>query len=207
MLQSVPPQRLLLYFIVAGLVPLAIAWFFLSNGLNSTHELSHQIKYIQEQAFSREQKQANNVAIRNHFRNADHFYIDKHLEILTLLEPEIDSLNSMIDNPNFPVDEHVRKRLEFLNGNGNTIRFVEGSVQSTPLFQEVTETLAHPVEVNISDLQQILCRIEGVPIGTCTPPAERPQLLILDFKINKKNVSEKNQVFLLNLKLLKREFK
>lgn len=206
MFSSIPPKRLLMYLMVAGLIPIAIAWFFYSSRLDSVNELSRQISYLQDMAFVLENKQSSNLAVRSHFNDADHFYIDKNLETLDFLEPEVESLNGMLNNPNFPDDDNIKKRLETLTGNGNAMIFTEGVVQSTPTFQEVTETLVHPVEVNVSDLQNILCRVEGIPLNNCTPPPNRPQLIVLDFKIDKKNVSEKNEVFLLNLKLLKREF-
>jgi hypothetical protein len=206
MFNNIPQGRLLIYIILAGLLPIAIAWLIRSSELQSINSLEAFGSQIEQRAYSREKKQAINMSIQNHFRDADHFYIDKHLETLSFLEPEIESLKKMSDNPNFPPDENVKKRLELLTGNGNALVFTEGVVQATPFFQEVTETVVHPVEVNVNDLRQILCRIEGVSIGGCVPPLNRPQLIILDFKIEKKNLSEKNQVFQLNLKLLKREF-
>lgn len=206
MFNNIPQQRLVLYLVIAGLVPIILVWFSFSSSLSTVSSIESQMYRLQDMAFNREKKQAINMAVRNHYREADHFYIDKNLESLTLLQSEVESLKSILDDPKFPEDENVKKRLELLAGPGNTLVFTEGVVQATPIFQEVTETLAHPVEVNIADLQQILCRIEGIAIGECKPPQHRPQLLILDFKMEKKNVSEKNQVFSLNLKLLKREF-
>lgn len=206
MFSSIPPKRLLIYLMLAGLIPIIIAWFSFSSELDQVGELEQHIFNLQDMAFIREKKQASNMAVRSHFSDADHFYIDKNLETLSLLEPEIESLKGMLNNPNFPDDDNIKKRLDTLTGNANTMIFTEGVVQSTPIFQEVTETLVHPVEVNVNDIQQILCRVEGIALDGCTPPPNRPQLIILDFKIDKKNVSEKNEVFLLNLKLLKREF-
>lgn len=206
MFNSIPPKRLLIYLMIAGLIPIAIAWFTLSSNLADLDDLQNKLWGLQEQAFSREKKQASNIAVRLHYRDADHFYIDKNLETISLLEPEIESLKAMLNNPNFPDDESVKKRLDFLSGAENTLVFTEGVVQSTPTMQEVTETLVHPVEVNIDDIKRILCAVEGISMNGCKASTERPQLLILDFKIEKKNVSEKNQVYLLNLKLLKREF-
>ncbi len=206
MFQNIPQNRLILYVMLLGLLPILVSWLFLSSRMQTISDLEYREWHLQEQAFSRERKQSTNITVRNHFRDADHFYIDKNLETLTLLEPEIDSLKKMLADPNFPEDENIKKRLELLAGTGNAMVFTEGVVQSTPIFQEVTETLVHPVEININNLQQILCRVEGIAIGDCVPPANRPQLTILEFKIDKKNVSEKNQVFLLNLKLLKREY-
>lgn len=206
MFSTIPQKRLLIYLLLIGLVPIFFAWLTFSSQLATTNELENLIHHVQSLAFNREKKQSVNISVRHKFRDADHFYIDKNLETLILLEPEIESLKTMVSNPNFNDDENVKKRLDFLTGPLNRISFTEGVVQSSPIFQEVTETLVHPVEVNVSDLRQILCLVEGVIIGDCTPPPNRPQLIILDFKLDKKNVSEKNEVFLLNLKLLKREF-
>lgn len=206
MFSSIPPKRLLIYLMLTGLVPIALAWFTFSSQLDDVDELKSKLWRMQDQAYTREKKQSANIAVRCHYHDADHFYIDKNLETLSFLEPEIESLKGMLSNPNFPDDENIRKRVDTLTGSENSMVFTEGVVQSTPIMQEVTETLVHPVEVDVDDIKQILCRVEGVPIGDCQPPPNRPQLIILDFKIEKKNVSEKNQVFLLNLKLLKREF-
>lgn len=206
MFSSIPQKRLLLYLLLAGLVPIIFAWLTFSSQLDSVSQLENNILQVQSQAYNRENKQSINMAVRQHYRDADHFYIDKNLESLTLLEPEIESLRNMTLNPNFNDDENVKKRLEALSGAANRLSFTEGVVQSSPVFQEVTETLVHPVEVNVNDLRHVLCLIEGISIGNCTPPPNRPQLIVLDFKIDKKNVSEKNEVYLLNLKLLKREF-
>ncbi|MBA3816274.1 MAG: hypothetical protein H0X29_07095 [Parachlamydiaceae bacterium] len=206
MFSSIPQKRLLLYLLLAGLVPIFFGWLTFSSQLDSVSNLENNILQVQSQAFSRENKQSINMAVKQHYSDADHFYIDKNLESITLLEPEIDSLKNLTSNPNFNDDENVKKRFESLFGPANRLSFTEGVVQSSPAFQEVTETLVHPVEINVNDLRHILCLIEGIPIGNCTPAPNRPQLIVLDFKIDKKSVSEKNEVYLLNLKLLKREF-
>ena len=186
MLSTIPQKRLIIYLLIGGLIPILLAWFSFSSQIDAANMLETQIWRIQEMAFSREKKQAVNMAVRNHFRDVDHYYIDKNLETLTLLEPEIESLKNMLNNPNFPEDENIKKRVENLTGPANSLVFTEGVVQSTPIFQEVTETLVHPVEVDVNDIQHILCRIEGISLGGCTPPPNRPQLMILDFKIDKK---------------------
>lgn len=206
MFSSIPQKRLLLYLLLAGLVPIVFGWLTFSSQLDSVSKLENNILQVQSQAYNQENKQSINMAIKQHYADADHFYIDKNLESITLLEPEIESLRNVTTNPNFNDDENIKKRLEALSGPANRLSFAEGVVQSSPVFQEVTETLIHPVEVNINDLRHILCLVEGMAIGNCVPPPNRPQLIVLDFKIDKKSVSEKNEVYLLNLKLLKREF-
>lgn len=206
MFPSISQSRMLLYFFLISLLPIFIACIILWSQLSEMDELAYSLEGMQQTATMKERKQAQNMAVRNHFHDADHFYIDKNLETLTFLEPEIEGLQKLLTNKNLADDDAIKKRLELLTGPGNSMIFSEGVVQSSPLFQETTETLVHPVEINNSDLQKILAKIEGINIGSYTPGPNRPQLIILDFKLDKKNTSEKNEVFVLNLKLLKREF-
>lgn len=206
MLNHIPHQRLLLYALLGGLIPLALVIFTFFNELQTLDHLEQRIETVQHKALQKEKKQAVNLAIRNHFKDADHFYIDKHLETLTFLEPEIESLQKLVSSNHYIENEAIRKRLEWLTSSTNTLAFSEGVVQSYPTFQETTETLVHPVETDLSDVRKILSRIEGIQIGPYLPIPNRPQLIILEFKLDKKEITEKNEVFTLNLKLLKREF-
>lgn len=206
MLKNIPPMRALIYAFLLGLLPIVLVLITFLSKQSEISEIRSTLQYMQETALLREKKQAVNMAVRNHYRDADHFYIDKYLETLTFLEPEVESLQKIMTDKNFPDDDLVKKRLETLTGPGNSMAFSEGVVHSSPIFQETTETLVHPVEINSSDLQKVLAKIEGVEIGTHVSGPNRPQLVILDFKLDRKNLSEKNEVFVLNLKLLKREF-
>lgn len=206
MFKNIPKTRALFYLLSAGLLPLLLVGIVFYSHQKNINELHGAVQEMQQIALVQERKQASNIAVRNHYRDADHFYIDKNLETLTFLEPEIEGLQKLLSNKNLADDETIKKRLEYLTGNGNSLAFSEGVVQSHPIFQETTETLVHPVEINGNDLQKILAKIEGIEIGSYTPGPNRPQLLILDFKMDRKSLSEKNEVFVLNLKLLKREF-
>lgn len=205
-LKNIPIDRAILYFICLGLLPLFFVAFMFISQINELEEFQEAVETIQQQAMIKERKQALNMGVRNHFREADHFYIDKYLETLVFLEPEIEQLQKIVQDQNFTDDERIKKRLELLTTQGNALVFSEGVVQSFPLFQETTETLVHPVEVNIDDIKKILARIEGVKLGQHTAGLNRPQLVITDFKLDKKKLTDENEVYLLNLKLIKREF-
>lgn len=206
MLDQIPLNRLILYLLLLGLLPLLVVGFLFHSESQGVDELDYNIQTIREDAFVKEKKQALNMAIRENFSHADHFYIDKYVETLTFLEPEIEGLQKIVNDKNFADDERLKKRLDFLTSPNNILAFSEGAVQAYPLFQETTETLLHPVEINATDLQQILARIEGQQIGPFEPGPSRPQLIVTDFKLDKKKINDKNEVYLLNLKLLKREF-
>lgn len=205
-LKDIPMQRLLLYLVILGALPFFIALFFFWSELDRVDELEYAVQHAQELALKVERKQAANMATADAYRNADHFYIDKNLETLHFLKPEVEALKKVIENPNFIEDELTRKRLEFLTGKQNQLVFTESNVQTHPFFQEVTETMLHPIEVSQTDLEQILTLIEGRDIGAFKAPADRPQLIILNFKIDKKSIREKSEVYELSMKVLKREF-
>lgn len=205
-LRKIPLSRLVLYLCFLGTLPFLFVLGLFFSEKNQIEEMRGAIQQIEQDAFVKEKKQAVNVTLRQHFREADHFYIDKNLESLIFLEPEIEMLQKILSDKNFADDERLKARLEYLTGETNNLVFSEGVVQNYPLFQETMETLVHPVEINTTDLQKILARIEGVEMGEHKPGPHRPQLLITEFRIDKKKVYDKNEVFLLNLKLLKREF-
>lgn len=203
---SIPQARMTLYLIAGGLVPIFLVIFYLSEQLTQIDQLSKTLDRVADQAAIHETKQASNTAIKEHYMGADRFYIDKYLETLKLLKPETNSLEQLVNNRYFAGDETVRKRLNFLKGQDNAFLFSEGNVQSYPFFQETIATLIKPVEVNLEDLKNILALIEGQPIDQYTPGPKKPQMIILDFKLDKKEASENNEVFLLNIKILKREY-
>ncbi|MBS4167788.1 hypothetical protein [Parachlamydia sp. AcF125] len=205
MLSQIPQNRLLLYLMLLGALPLlfSIAYFF-SNQSEITY-LKKFIEDTQSQAFLQARRQANNKAVSHHFKDADRFYIDKQLEQLTFLKPEIQSLKEVMENKNYAGDDTVRKRFDFLTGSANKLLFSEGVVDTLPGFQETVVTQVHPVEVDASDIATILSLIEGQKIGKHEPAPNRPQLILIDFNLEKKALANKNEIFTINMKLLKRE--
>ena len=205
-LSNIPPNRAVIYLMSLGCLPLIFVFLLFISQKNEIAELRSGLVSIQDQAFIKEKKQAQNLAVRRHYQEADRFYIDKYLETIVFLEPEIEMLQKVASDKNFADDERVKKRIEFLTSGANHLVFSEGVVQAYPHFQETVETQVHPVEINETDLQKILSLIEGCLIKPFTPAPHLPQLLITDFKLDKKKVNDKSEVFVLNLKLLKREF-
>ena len=206
MFDSIPQSRLLLYLLLAGAVVPLILLFYSHSRIAEIDSLAMYLEQVQAQAQLKESRQFVNQAVIEHFKDADKFYIDKHLENLTFLENEIEATQKIVQDENFPVEPATKKRLEVLTSPANRLAFSEGVVQRYPQYQEVTETLVRPVEVNAEDIKKILSRIEGTRIGPFAPGLNRPQLIILEFRLDKKILSDKNEDYLLNLKLLKREY-
>lgn len=205
-LNTIPKTRLLLYAIIVGLLPLVLVMVLFFSSLDRVDRLSLNLQSLEEHALRVQRKQSTNMTTRNYYRDANRFYIDTTLETLQFLQPEIDSLTKIVQDPNFIEEETTRRRLNFLTSKQNRLAFAESNVQTTPYFQEVTETLLFPVEMNLSDLLNVLSLIEGREIDSFKPAPGRPQLIILDFKLEKKAIRDNNEVLVVNLKLLKRDY-
>jgi len=205
-MNNIPQSRLILYFLIAALLPVFFVIVNFTTKMNAIEELKKNLDTIHLQALIREKKQSLNMIVRKHYRNADHFYIDKHLENLSFLKPEAEALQTIVNNKYFAGDETVKKRLEHLKDQENKFLFSEGNVQAYPFFQETTASLVHPVEMNLNDLKKVLALIEGQPIGDNKSGPNKPQLIITDFKLDKKEITDKNDILLINMKLLKREY-
>lgn len=205
-MNKIPQNRALIYILTLALLPVLLSAAYVMTRLKTLDSLNQEFDSLKETLLFKDQRQASNKKVRAYFKEADHFYVDKELETLSFLEPEIEVLQKMVNQKNFPDDEGIKKRLDFLKGAANDLVFNEGVVQNYGPFQEVLETQSHPIEVNLSDLKRVLNRIEGVEIADNDIPRNRPQLLILDFKLDKKTSPDKNETYQLSMKLLKREF-
>lgn len=167
--------------------------------------LQQELDTTKEALLSYEIKQGTNLATIEHYKDADRFYIDKILETIPLLQPEVEALKKLISQSTFIDSNEVTARLNFLETK-NKLIFSEGVVQSNPYFKETLESLVNPVEVNEQDIQNILSKVEGIPIGPYRPGPDSPQLIITDFKIDKKRTNEENEVYQLQLKFIQREY-
>lgn len=204
MFKNVPASRLLLYILCIGLLPVIFACIMVKNNYSTITSAQGRLESIRYVALAHEKKQSGNLAVITHYKENDHFYIDKNLESLSLLQEEIQALLQVTRTNNYAGDESIEKRLEQLQ-NDNQILFSEGPVQSNTLYQETIETLSKPVELDAFDLQRLLARIETIP-SQDRIEEKRPQLIVLDFKLDRKEATPNHETFLLNLKLLKREF-
>jgi hypothetical protein len=205
LLSKIPPTRLFLYLLLAGLLPFLVALFYHHTRSNRLEALYERVEDLKQRAMLKEKTQEINKSVIETYSNADRFYIDKNIESIPLLQTEIEVLEKIAKQSNFVENEEVTNRLEQLKTE-NQLRFSEGVVQTYPLFSETVETLVKPVEVDSKDLQNILAKIEGVEIGPYTQGDNPPQLIISELRLEKKDTNAENEVFQLQLKLIKREF-
>lgn len=134
---------------------------------------------------------------------SDPHYLDKHIESLHFLLPEIKKLEAIVSEN--PENESLFKRLQHLKSKQNQLLFAETSTRSAELFREVEEVQQYSVEMNEEDLKRLLCLIEGGAIWPYGPKEGKPLFIITDFKLTKKDLIDKEKVFSVSMKLLKKE--
>ncbi len=203
-MKGIPVERLLLYFLIALLLPTVGVAVHYWSCLKKLMAVELEIGEICQRASLKQQKQWRNTRTRTYFEGADHFYIDKHLETLALLEIEREALVDLTrQEPTLPSGE-ISERLAFLEGKENQLAFKEGIVQRFAGVFETEEALKSPVEIDASDLVTILSRVEGIEMEGIVLPPDRPHLFVTDFRLER--LDGEMQRFKLDMKLIKREF-
>lgn len=136
------------------------------------------------------------------FMAYDKFFIDNNLENLKFLQSEKNTLDKLSRHPAFCNNSHIKKRIDFINSGQNMLKFAEETVIQTALVKETDESQINTIEIDENDLQKILLIIELSQFESALSHLRAPQLIIKKFVLNK----EKENVFHLNLKIIKREY-
>lgn len=196
------PSLLFLFLPLALLPSLCfIIHFFLR--LDTCGDLENRIYALQQKSELSQLKKQEGEFFLKKLKIADHYYLDKHLENLTFLEADIRRIQAYIQSN--PEDERAKKRMQFLKEGANQLRFSEQNIKNLQGVLEVEEIQQYPVEMNEEDLKKVLSRIEEVAITNYSPGEKAPQMIIKNFELTRKKIQEQEEVYLINLQLIKRE--
>lgn len=204
-MKTIPPNRLIIYLLILGLLPLMTVIFYHFSEKAELNRLEKRMKKLYISLSQEKEKSSLNGKIYHYFRDTDPYYIDTNLETLVFLKNEIQNLKQITKDPSFPEMPAIKQRLNFLMKD-NQLSFSEGMIQKYPYFKETQEIMKHPVELDLNDLHELLSKIENLTIDQYQPKIKPPQLLITDFNIERKICPNKNEVFILTMKILKREY-
>lgn len=166
-------------------------------------QLEEEFQRVQKKSSHLRLVQQNEKSLHAALKDPDPHYLDKYVETLTFLLPEIKKLEAL-QTENLG-DEQLLQRLHFLKEGQNRLVFTEEKIRSNNIFQEVEEKQQSAIELNEEDLKKMLCLIEGVTIWPYGPKEGRPQLIIKDFKLTKKEISSQEKVYVATMQLIKRE--
>lgn len=139
-------------------------------------------------------------------RNFDPYFIANNLESIQLCEDEKLNIKKALTTPGFIKNKDLLKRLKFLESSKNKISFIEDNIIKTSLIKESYQNLLDPVEIEEKDLIKLLSIFDDRVIDQNNPITNQPQLIIKNFRLTKKVTPLNNQIFLLNINLIKREF-
>jgi len=176
------------------------SFFFQLQDLNEIEQEMERIHVRESLAQEVKRKES---ALMTSLKHPDPNYLEKNIETLSFLLSEVKKIEAL-QSENFE-DERTAKRMQFLKEGGNRLVFSEEQVRTNDTFREIEEKQQHPVEMNEEDLKKLLCLIEGITIWPYGPKEGRPQLIIKDFKLTKKEISPQEKVFVVSVQLIKRE--
>jgi hypothetical protein len=188
--------------LAAAPLPFLLFFFKFFLGVQKLNRIEEEIESVQVRISQAQEIQRKDSSVLASLKNPDPHYLDKNVEALTFLLPEMKKLEAIqLENPE---DEQIGKRLQFLK-EGNRLAFSEEQIRSNEMFREIEEKQQHPVEMNEEDLKKLLCLIEGITIWPYGPKEGRPQLIIKDFKLSKKELSSQEKMFVVSMQMIKRE--
>lgn len=139
------------------------------------------------------------------FSEADPYYIDHEIESLKFLQREVEALSLVNSHPAFATYTLMKTRLSDLTSGKNSLIFNEHNRKAKHYIEEVELQQSRPIEVDKEDLQMVLSRIEGVSIGRNEILKQRPQLIIRNFHLRKKDLAER-ETYLIEMQLIKRAY-
>lgn len=196
---KIPFSRLALYLLIVALLPLVGIGYFYVGQMREWEAVEAKMLSLAQLSQNKARRQYLNMAVRKNFAEVDSLYLENQLEPLSFLKSEREALEKFIQNPAFTGNEAAERRLAFLKSGANKLEWTSSPAQSAEGVQEIAVSLSHPIQVDAQDLKEILTRLEG-------NRKAKPQLIITDFYLLKKPLKGGQEIFELNLKLLKREF-
>jgi hypothetical protein len=185
-------------FFVAPFICVFLFLFYRFTSLQGLEEIFRHAELSSQSAL---EKRACKEQFLDHYAQSDPSFLSHHLESLPLLSDMRKMLLKQLEHPACAERGIVRKRLKECEKASNRIVFVEERSRSSKRTKETDQHLLHPVEIGLKDLEQILTIVEEIPIGSFLPIPNVPQLVITECSLSRKNNS-----YLLDLALLKREF-
>lgn len=191
------------FFSLLILAPLPMLYFLYCFycHMQDLSDLQQRLDIIQIKALNLRLQKEKESSFYNQINQADHYYIDKYLETLSFLEPEIKTFKSQLAEN---ADSSFFNKIKYLE-ESNRLLFSEDAIRQNDQIQEVEERQQVPVEMNEQDLKKLLTLVEGVHISPFTPKSNRPQLIIKNFELAKKTITPQDPVFVVNMQLIKRE--
>jgi hypothetical protein len=192
------------YSLLAGPFLLVFSYLLMEN--EALSHLEDQFKSSSKKAKIAIERKAKKEKFLKRYSASDPYFLDTHIESLSFLQKEKDQINALVQHPALKFRQQLLDRLSFLSGPDNKLSFTEENIHISSQIKETDEKQRRSVQVDGSDLQKLLSLIEDLPIGSHLPQSKSPQLIIKDFKLQRKQNPLYSEVFEIEMELLKREW-
>lgn len=192
------------FFFALIAAPLLLAIFFLSQKMSELQDFQDRfLRAARKEPVSMEKKERKERFL-NRYSQTNPYFLNQVIESFPLLESEKKELEFLLNHPGCPESKAIKERLLFIKE--NKMSFQEEKTQISQGIKEVQEHQRYPVQMDESDLKQILSWIEDLPIERALPQENSPQLLIKDFRLKRQQTPFQKDVFEIEMDLIKREF-
>lgn len=182
-------------FLTIAFIPLMIIAFYQISARERLALLEDSFATIQAHAdLVNKIKETNDLAIKQ-MQGADSSYLSHPIH---LLEGEIRRLQTISKN-----DPNLQRRYDYLSTE-NQLAFLQESFKPGEIFYESSLKLKHPVDLDSEDLKKVLTFIEGVSTNLYSPKKGRPLMFVTDFKLVRKKSPVQEEIYEVDIKLLKR---
>lgn len=192
-----------LFALLLGIGSCLAALFYISSLKHTQETLQTRICALCETRKKRELQDLREKELIERLQGADPDYLQNRLEKLSFLSSEAHRMEALLLD--HPADAASKKRLSFLKGAANQLRFREENTRRIGALQEVDVIQEHPVEMGKEDLKGLLAKLEQVEIDQHSPDPHAPDFLINEFELIRKPLSQKSETFVVNFNCIKRE--
>jgi hypothetical protein len=156
-----------------------------------------RLKSVSHLVKTKMEKMQMNQLLRSQHKGSNLGYLETLSHSLQLLKKERTALEKLVESSSFTGDDAIERRL--LETGASRLHFQEKGRSLNEELHETHYALTHPVEVDAEDLKNLLNSLEG-------EVSKKPQLLVTDFKLNRKIKEDGNESFELDFSLLMRSF-
>ncbi len=193
-----------LFFFILLVSPILGALFFLMQKSALLQDLEVRFgKAARIERLAMEKKGRKERFLFRH-SGADPYFLDRKIESFPLLQKEKKQCDALLNHPALPERGAFQERLAFINE--NRLSFKEEKIETSDEMKEVKEHQRLPVQMDETDLKEILTLIEDLPREEGVKENHLPHLLITDFRLKKINSPLYFDVFEVEMDLIKREF-
>jgi hypothetical protein len=195
-----------LFFFLLMLLPILSGSVYLFSKYAKIKDLEERFYNACKRGRSAIEKKWEKEKFLARYAEPNPYFLDEKIESLIFLTSEISQLEMLIQHPALGDKKLFESRLHFLKSGENRLHFVENEIRSSPTIKETEEKQRHPVQMNGEDIKKLLSQIEDVPIDAYSSIQNRPQMVITDFRLEKKQTPIKTEVFEVEMQCIKREF-